>query len=276
MNVVYLPSNLRFHRPSPPLLKLSCVHGGGRAAHNGLVAIGKAIPARDRVIDFGKYKGKMLGTLPSSYLKWVSKNLRARDFEEWAKLADEVLDDPVYKDRIEWEFAQNLLNGDVSLSATTPSAISELLEISQRFGWDNDDKAGWSKIDFNLLGTSNGGRIPRLGDSDSESGSGSMHGRTGTESKLRRLKKEGGREEADGGRRERRRERLRATRTTVPGESPPKERMAKLEIRENVKGNVGNADGNRVRVDGSPSGIPSPFPGREALLKKVLSRRGLS
>nr|GLL23316.1 uncharacterized protein LOC109187224 [Ipomoea trifida] len=282
MNVVYLPSNLRFHsflhRPSPPLLKLSCFHSGGRAADYGSVAIGKAIPARDRVIDFGKFKGKMLGTLPSSYLKWVSKNLRARDFEEWAKLADEVLDDPVYNDRIEWEFAQNVLNGDVLLSAATPSAVSELLEISQRFGWDNDDKAGWSKIDFSLLGTSKGGRIPRVGDSDSDG----RNDRTGMESKLRRLKKEGGEGEADRGRRERRRERLRATRTMTSvsstAESRPKERMARLEIRETLKGNIGNAGENRVRVDGSPSpsGIPSPFPGREALLKKVLSRRRLS
>ncbi|KAM0954739.1 hypothetical protein TB2_022860 [Malus domestica] len=54
----------------------------------------------------------MLGTLPSAYLKWVSKNLRTRDFEEWAKLADQVLDDAVYRDRIEWELAENILNGN--------------------------------------------------------------------------------------------------------------------------------------------------------------------
>ncbi|PHT60945.1 hypothetical protein T459_35205 [Capsicum annuum] len=111
----------------------------------------RQIPARDRVIDFGKYKGKMLGTLPSKYLKWVTKNLRARDFEEWANLADQVLSDPVYKDRVEWEFAQALLNGDVPVG--TQNAVSELLEISTRFGWDNDDKLGWSKIDFDMLGT---------------------------------------------------------------------------------------------------------------------------
>ncbi|VVB00759.1 unnamed protein product [Arabis nemorensis] len=53
----------------------------------------------------------MLGTLPSSYLKWVSKNLRAGDSEYWAKLADEVLNDDVYKDKIEWEFAEKILHG---------------------------------------------------------------------------------------------------------------------------------------------------------------------
>ncbi|KAM0956431.1 hypothetical protein ACFX2A_025204 [Malus domestica] len=31
----------------------------------------------------------MMGTLPSSYLKWVYKNLHARDFEDWAKLVDQ-------------------------------------------------------------------------------------------------------------------------------------------------------------------------------------------
>ncbi|KAM2468614.1 hypothetical protein FF1_010270 [Malus domestica] len=67
-------------------------------------------PARDRVINFGKYKGKMLGTLPSAYLKWVSKNLRARDFEDWVKLADQVFDNAVYWDQIEWELAENALN----------------------------------------------------------------------------------------------------------------------------------------------------------------------
>ncbi|XP_074297684.1 uncharacterized protein LOC141628438 [Silene latifolia] len=56
----------------------------------------------------------MLGTLPSTYLKWVSNNLRARDFEEWAHLADQVLQDPVYNDHVEWEYADKLLNRNVS------------------------------------------------------------------------------------------------------------------------------------------------------------------
>ncbi|PQP99289.1 uncharacterized protein Pyn_15323 [Prunus yedoensis var. nudiflora] len=103
----------------------------------------------------------MLGTLPSSYLRWVSKNLRAREFEDWAKLADQVLDDAVYKDRIEWELAENVLNGNRS-SALGAGGVSELLEMSERFGWDNNDKIGWSRVNFELLGTSRGGRIPRL------------------------------------------------------------------------------------------------------------------
>ncbi|XP_010259891.1 PREDICTED: uncharacterized protein LOC104599168 isoform X2 [Nelumbo nucifera] len=132
------------------------------------------ISARDRIIDFGKYKGKMLGTLPSKYLKWISKNLRARDFEEWAKLADEVLQDPVYRDRLEWEYADKILNGDDSRASRTESPVSDLLEISESFGWNNEDKVAWSRINFELLGTSKGGRIPRNRIKKDEELSGSM------------------------------------------------------------------------------------------------------
>ncbi|XP_068657471.1 uncharacterized protein [Aristolochia californica] len=126
------------------------------------------LPARDRVIDFGKYKGRMLGTLPSTYLKWVTKNLRARDYEEWAKLADEVLHDPYYKDRLEWEHAESILQGNDSRRSTSAKPVADLLEISERFGWDNDDKIGWKGVDFALLGTSKGGRIPRIMTSEGE------------------------------------------------------------------------------------------------------------
>ncbi|KAG9439622.1 hypothetical protein H6P81_019787 [Aristolochia fimbriata] len=127
------------------------------------------LPARDRVIDFGKYRGRMLGTLPSTYLKWVSSNLRARDYEEWAKLADQVLRDPYYKDRLEWEHAEKILQGDQSSRSTSVKPVADLLEISELFGWDNDDKIGWKRIDFALLGTSKGGRIPRIRDSEGKS-----------------------------------------------------------------------------------------------------------
>ncbi|KAF6157866.1 hypothetical protein GIB67_023267 [Kingdonia uniflora] len=84
----------------------------------------------------------MLGTLPSKYLKWVSKTLRARDYEEWAKLADEVLQVPVYKDRLEWELAEKILTGDdcINKTCSTRNLVSDLLDVSVRFGWDNDDK----------------------------------------------------------------------------------------------------------------------------------------
>lgn len=147
----------------------------------------------------------MLGSLPSSYLKWVSKNLRAGDTEYWAKLADEVLDDDVYKDRIEWEFAEKVLHGsDESIKEKKNrgdvSSVSMLLEISERFGWDNDDKIGWSKVNFELLGTSRGGRIPRLGES-----------RGDMVRRRREVKKKEGEEEDGSGwrRRRERRERMR-------------------------------------------------------------------
>ncbi|KAF9663458.1 hypothetical protein SADUNF_Sadunf17G0052200 [Salix dunnii] len=81
-------------------------------------------PITDRLIDFGKYKGKMLGTLPSTYLKWISKNLRAGYYEHWAMLADQVLQDPVYKDRLEWEFADTVLNGNNNRSISGSSYLS--------------------------------------------------------------------------------------------------------------------------------------------------------
>ncbi|XP_015084563.1 uncharacterized protein LOC107028017 [Solanum pennellii] len=218
----------------------------------------KVIPARDRVIDFGKYKGKMLGTLPSKYLKWVTKNLRARDFEEWAQLADQVLSDPIYKDRIEWEFAQNLLNGDVS-PARTQSAVSELLEISTRFRWDNEDKLGWSKIDFELLGTSKGGRIPRLSDSPNNS--------------IRVEDKKKGTNGVDGEKdnRERGRERIKLQRRQ--NESGQRSTSVTQRIANSDHFNPLKSDPIRS-FDASNSGrteTPSRFPGRESLLKKALS-----
>nr|POE52940.1 hypothetical protein CFP56_36115 [Quercus suber] len=182
-------------------------------------------------MDFGKYKGKMLGTLPSSYLKWVSKNLRARDFEEWAKLADQVLQDPVYNDRIEWEFAENLLNGssfNVSLSRNYESSVSELLEISERFGWDNKDKLGWSKVSFELLGTSKGGRIPRLSKNSGKERGLDVH--TKGEKKVEALSK-GCRDDV-----------IRFQRDTKNGQEQKMESY-------------------------------NPFPGREALLRKVLNQK---
>ncbi|XP_075095406.1 uncharacterized protein LOC107809342 [Nicotiana tabacum] len=218
----------------------------------------RQIPARDRVIDFGKYKGKMLGTLPSKYLKWVSKNLRARDFEEWAKLADEVLSDSVYKDRIEWEFAQNLLNGDVS--ASTQSAVSELLEISTRFGWDNEDKLGWSKIDYELLGTSKGGRIPRL--SYSPNNNTNLKGIAEVDSSQ---EEETGKGEKDS--RERRRERIRLQRRKNDSGSP----STMTERTRNLQNPENHTDYNTINKDHSVSNTGSRFPGREALLKAALS-----
>ncbi|KAJ0075942.1 hypothetical protein Patl1_34964 [Pistacia atlantica] len=156
----------------------------------------------------------MLGTIPSTYLKWVSKNLRARDFEHWAKLADQVLKDPVYKDRL-------------------------LLELSERFG----------QVNFELLGTSKGGRIPRILDDESEKDE---------EKELFKVKKKervGMLTESEE-RRRKRRSRMRA--------------KEKTEIRngDKIDGESERDDDKDLRVE-----INNPFPGREALLKKVLNRK---
>ncbi|XXG60452.1 hypothetical protein AAC387_Pa04g2359 [Persea americana] len=156
------------NRTSSPSPTLTCIFKPISSTPKRTLTYAR-IPARDRVIDFGKYEGKMLGTLPSKYLTWVSKNLRARDFEDWAKLADEVLEDPVYKDRLEWESAERILSGDDSRASRTQTPVSDLAEIAERFGWDSENEAAWRKVDFALLGTSKGRRIPRIGGSDDES-----------------------------------------------------------------------------------------------------------
>lgn len=204
----------------------------------------------------------MLGTLPSSYLKWVSKNLRARDFEEWAKLADDVLQDPIYQDRVEWELAQNVLDGNTFSPSRNLSAVSELLEISERFGWDNEDKLGWSRVNFELLGTSKGGRIPRI-----------CKDRGGKE----KGEKMGGKVEVfpEGGEKRReRRERLRVK----------KEDKLGIVVKDGGEFRNGGVDEEEVRLkrnkesdgDGMAQKLKNPFPGREALLKKVLNRKRLN
>ena len=227
----------------------------------------------------------MLGTLPSSYLRWVSKNLRARDFEEWAKLADQVLQDPIYNDRIEWEFAANVLNGNQlkTASSNTPestTAVAELLEIGERFGWDNNDKAGWKNINFELLGTSKGGKIPRLNrlvTKDNERG-------MVNQQKEPNFKRHASEDEV---RRSRRRERLKIRR-----ETQTLLEEGKLGIKGKIRGsfvnNQSDADEsdrvcrrkNIVENDKHDDMVQkrngNPFPGREALLRKALSRRRLA
>ncbi|KAL7140582.1 hypothetical protein ABFS83_09G128500 [Erythranthe nasuta] len=244
--------NLVFTIPSPfQTSKISscCFHPkpGRRSTTVGSRMSG--VPARDRVIDLGKYSGKMLGSLPSSYLRWVSKNLRAGDTEEWAKLADQVLTDPVYRDRIEWELADKILSGNETLSsADGRNAVSELLEISKRFGWDNEDKRGWSKVDFGLLGTSKGGRIPRVGAIEETGGI--------MKKKKKKIKAE---EEEDGGKRRERRERVR------------RRMEGNKEMKDDEQGQEG---GGVVSGAGGYGRMrSSPFPGREALMNKVLLNR---
>ncbi|PKI34384.1 hypothetical protein CRG98_045224 [Punica granatum] len=263
------------------------------------ITIAAAIPARDRVMDFGKYKGQMLGTLPSTYLRWISKNLRARDFEEWSRLADEVLEDSVYKDKIEWEFAEGLLNGNRATTSKTESAVSELLEISERFGWDNNDKVGWSRVNFELLGTSKGGRIPRRIHSSNGKEGRDLMSASGETSRGDGLGITGGGGSGGGlvlseeeKRRRERRERLKSKRSErhkygfKSGANVVDEVMKKLGRNTDANANANanaNADGGRGEgeEEASWSGsnknmveleeVYNPFPGRKGLLKKVRS-----
>lgn len=231
-----------------------------------------SLPARDKIIDFGKYKGRMLGTLPSTYLKWVSNNLRARDFEEWAMLADQVLQDPVYKDRIEWEFAEKLLNGDVlNANAKSKGVVAELLEISERFGWDNDDQLGWRKIDYQLLGTSKGGRIPRV--KEKRDGESTKVKRDGGEERRqwRGDRSEGGGSEAGvKERRVERRDRLKMKRG-MPNISRNSRFSNVVEDEED-----GSNYGQIKESSDSNERVYNPFPGRERLLRKALNWRRLA
>lgn len=203
----------------------------------------------------------MLGTLPSTYLKWVSSNLRARDFEDWAKLADQVLVDPVYQDRVEWEFAQKVLNGDVLTSplSSSSSGVSSLLEISDRFGWDNEDKLGWSKLNFELLGTSNGGRIPRIKEKGAKINSGKED------------EEESGSDEDEvelGERRGERRARLKLKRRGIKSTSQRLRAGSEGEEMKNPAGKIGDSE------FGKNSGLYNRFPGREGLLRIVMDAKG--
>ncbi|XP_006649374.1 uncharacterized protein LOC102719278 [Oryza brachyantha] len=246
-------------------------------------------PARDRVIDFGKYKGQMLGTLPPSYLRWVVAELDYGDTAPWATLARDVLDDPVYVDRDEWEHAHRFLRGDTDYDGDGEDG--PLQEMADRFGWDLSDEEGWSRLDFRLLGTSYGGRIPRRSGRRQTTSTSSPGG-----AKKDFLFDMGSDPDGPRGKRDERRERMRLRRETQV-------RNAKLDVlgvSAGVKddGAVGTARKARTRTTakkdilglgrGSRGGevlgekvLPgsggeggNPFPGRQAFLDKVRKLRG--
>ncbi|KAM3316361.1 hypothetical protein ACQJBY_034464 [Aegilops geniculata] len=243
-------------------------------------------PARDRVIDFGKHKGQMLGTLPPSYLRWVVTELDYGDTLVWARLAREVLDDPVYVDRVEWEHAHRFLRGDSKFDYVYDDAGDDgdgpLQEMAERFGWDLTDEDGWGRLDFRLLGTSYGGRIPRKADRRQSTGS------SGNRSPALF---DAGAADADGprGKRDERRERMRTRREEQV-------RTAKLDV---LGVNAGAKDGGalgtarKARIGaaakkeilglgrGGERAAPlkggeggNPFPGRQAFLDKVRKLKG--
>lgn len=252
-------------------------------------------PARDRVIDFGKFKGQMLGTLPPSYLRWVVAELDYGETEAWARLARDVLDDPVYLDRVEWEHAHRFLRGDSKYDYAYDDGDGDdgpLQEMAGRFGWDLSDEEGWGHLDFRLLGTSYGGRIPRKGARRQSTGSSSSP----CSAKKGSLFDIGAGPDGPRGKRDERRERMRLRRE----EQVRSAKMDMLGVNAGVKndGTLGTQRNARIRTTakkdvlglgrGSRGGevlgekvVPgkggqggNPFPGRQAFLDKVRKLKG--
>ncbi|CAL4912485.1 unnamed protein product [Urochloa decumbens] len=248
-------------------------------------------PARDRVIEFGKYRGQMLGTLPPSYLRWVAEELDYGDTAAWATLARDVLGDPVYADRVEWEHAHRFLRGDADYDYDDGDGGGEgpLQEMAERFGWDLADEEGWGRLDLRLIGTSYGGRIPRKGArKQSKSSSSSSTGGI----KRGSLFDVGADPDGAWGKRDERRERMRMRRedqvrtakmemlgvqdTGVRDSSPRKAqiRTARKEILGLGRGSRAGEmlDEKRAAVKGGQGA--NPFPGRQAFLDKVRKFKG--
>uniref|UniRef100_A0A0D9VPC4 Uncharacterized protein n=1 Tax=Leersia perrieri TaxID=77586 RepID=A0A0D9VPC4_9ORYZ len=252
-------------------------------------------PARDRAIDFGKHRGQMLGTLPPSYLRWVVAELDYGDTAAWASLAREVLDDPVYIDRVEWEHAHRFLRGDTDYDGGDGEEDGPLQEMADRFGWDLSDEEGWSRLDFRLLGTSYGGRIPRKGGRKQTTSSGSSS--LGGAKNARNLFDIGSDRDGLRGKRDERRERMRMRRETQvrnvkldmlgvnagvkddgargTRRMAPRNRMTgKNDILGLGRGGrAGELLGEKL-LPGSGGQGGNPFPGRQAFLDKVRKLKG--
>ncbi|WVZ55394.1 hypothetical protein U9M48_006057 [Paspalum notatum var. saurae] len=257
-------------------------------------------PARDRVIEFGKHRGQMLGTLPPSYLRWVAAELDYGDTAPWAALARDVLADPVYVDRVEWEHAHRFLRGDTDYDYAYDDGDGPLQEMAERFRWDLSDEEGWGRLDLRLLGTSYGGRIPRKGAPRQSAGrSGSSGAKKGAPLF------DDGADSDDGawGKRDERRERVRArrekqVRTAKMGmlgvnvnagvaadgvlrSSPRKQAQIRTAKKEILGLGSGSGLGSRAgemldekRASGKGSQGTNPFPGRQAFLDKVRKLNG--
>lgn len=252
-------------------------------------------PARDRVIEFGKYKGQMLGTLPPSYLRWVVAELDYGDTAAWASLARDVLDDPVYVDRVEWEHAHRFLRGDSDYDYAYDDGDGPLQEMAERFGWDLSDEEGWGRLDLRLIGTSYGGRIPRKGARMQSTGrsNDSLGG-----AKKASMFDVGADPDGARGKRDERRERMRMRRedqvrtskmgmlgvnaglqlqdTGAPWPTPRKVqiRTAKKEILGLGPGRRGGEVLDEKKAAGKGGQAANPFPGRQAFLDKVRKLKG--
>uniref|UniRef100_A0A8I6XC15 Uncharacterized protein n=2 Tax=Hordeum vulgare subsp. vulgare TaxID=112509 RepID=A0A8I6XC15_HORVV len=207
----------------------------------------------------------MLGTLPPSYLRWVVAEL---DYGEvWARLAREVLDDPVYVDRVEWEHAHRFHHDDSKFNYVyDDNGDGPLQEMVERFGWDLSVEDGWGRLDFRLLRTSYGGgnRSPCGGNALLDNGAAGLDGPMGKRDEKRERM------------RTRREEQVRTAKLDVLGmnagapRTPRKARIgaaAKKDI-------LGLGRGGERAAPGKGGEGGSPFPGQQAFLDKVRKLKG--
>ncbi|XP_037437129.1 uncharacterized protein LOC119304074 [Triticum dicoccoides] len=155
--------------------------------------------------------------------------------------------------------------------------------MAERFGWDLSDEDGWGRLDFRLLGTSYGGRIPRK--AGRRQSTGNRTPRSGS------ALFDAGAADPDGprGKRDERRERMRTRREEQV-------RTAKLDVlgvsagakdggalgtarkarigaaaKKDILG-LGRGGERAAPLKGGEGG--SPFPGRQAFLDKVRKLKG--
>lgn len=84
----------------------------------------------------------------------------------WAEYADDVLKDPFYRDRLEWESIEKSFIKSDMRRGRPPAGDASSLGSMKALGWNMEDHAGWSKVNFSALGTTLGGRIPRMPPAD--------------------------------------------------------------------------------------------------------------
>ncbi|GJP56473.1 hypothetical protein CLOM_g15542 [Closterium sp. NIES-68] len=123
----------------------------------------RPVPPRDTPVTFGSwYKeavadrrpAPLLGSLKPGSLRWMMRQLAdSGDLAEWAELAETVLADPVYRDRLEWCEYERRLHRDGAAAA---------VQYARDAGWvDMTDTFAWSGVDMEMLGTSFTKPIPR-------------------------------------------------------------------------------------------------------------------